>query len=74
MVAVAVGIVLAGGWFVVDRYFLPAGTVELDQDAPAGDVAREGQLPVDRAVDILARIMATRAWDRPEFKTRAKVT
>ena len=29
---------------------------------------------VGRAVDILARIMAERRWDRPEFKARARVT
>lgn len=29
---------------------------------------------VSRAVDILARIMAERRWDRPEFKARAAVT
>ncbi|WGV17431.1 kynureninase [Fuscovulum ytuae] len=50
-------------------------------DFRAPDILRFGFTPlyigfdeVDRAVDILSRIMATRAWDRPEFKTRAKVT
>ncbi|WP_294924942.1 kynureninase [uncultured Paracoccus sp.] len=33
-----------------------------------------GHDDVNRAVDILARIMEERRWDRPEFKTRAKVT
>ena len=33
-----------------------------------------GEAEVDRAVGILSRIMATRGWDRPEFKTRARVT
>jgi kynureninase len=50
-------------------------------DFRAPDILRFGFTPlfigadeVDRAVDILTRIMATRGWDRPEFKTRAKVT
>lgn len=50
-------------------------------DFRAPDILRFGFTPlfigfddVDRAVAIVARIMATRAWDRPEFKTRAKVT
>ncbi|MBD1204223.1 MAG: kynureninase [Rhodobacteraceae bacterium] len=50
-------------------------------DFRAPDILRFGFTPlfigfddVDRAVAILAGIMATRAWDRPEFKTRAKVT
>ena len=33
-----------------------------------------GHDDVNRAVDILARIMEERRWDRPEFKARAKVT
>jgi kynureninase len=33
-----------------------------------------GQDDVARAVDILAEVMATRAWDRPEYKARARVT
>lgn len=33
-----------------------------------------GEAEVDRAVEILAAIMASGSWDRPEFKTRAKVT
>ena len=33
-----------------------------------------GHDEVNRAVEILARIMAERRWDRPEFKARAKVT
>ena len=33
-----------------------------------------GEAEVDGAVAILAEIMASGAWDRPEFKTRARVT
>jgi hypothetical protein len=29
---------------------------------------------VDKAVATLAEIMANSLWDRPEYKTRAKVT
>ena len=50
-------------------------------DFRAPDILRFGFTPlyigfdeVDRAVEILSRIMATGSWDRPEFKTRAKVT
>lgn len=50
-------------------------------DFRAPDILRFGFTPlyiglaeVDRAVDILADIMATGAWDRPEYRTRAKVT
>jgi kynureninase len=45
------------------------------------DILRFGLTPlytthaeVARAVDILAEIMAARAWDRPEYKVRAAVT
>ncbi|WP_127108979.1 kynureninase [Pararhodobacter zhoushanensis] len=50
-------------------------------DFRAPDVLRFGFTPlyigldeVNAAVGILAEIMATDAWDTPEFKTRAKVT
>lgn len=50
-------------------------------DFRAPDILRFGFTPlfidteeVDRAVGTLARIMASGSWDRPEFKTRAKVT
>ena len=50
-------------------------------DFRAPDILRFGFTPlyigtdeVDRAADILTEVMATRAWDRPEFHARAKVT
>ncbi|WP_149142358.1 kynureninase [Gemmobacter caeruleus] len=50
-------------------------------DFRAPDILRFGFTPlfidaadVDKAVAILAGIMAQRSWDRPEFKTRARVT
>ncbi|WP_323021120.1 kynureninase [Pararhodobacter sp.] len=50
-------------------------------DFRAPDILRFGFTPlyiglaeVEGAVKILAEILATNAWDRPEFKTRAKVT
>jgi kynureninase len=50
-------------------------------DFRAPDILRFGLTPlylrfadIDRGVDILAEIMATRAWDRPEHKVRAAVT
>lgn len=50
-------------------------------DFRAPDILRFGFTPlylgmdeVHRAADILSEVMATRAWDRPEFKARAAVT
>lgn len=50
-------------------------------DFRAPDILRFGFTPlylganeVQRAAEILAVIMAERAWDRPEYRTRAKVT
>ena len=50
-------------------------------DFRAPDILRFGLTPlylrfadIERAVDILGETMATRAWDRPEFKVRAAVT
>ena len=50
-------------------------------DFRAPDVLRMGFTPlytshedVWRAVDILAGVMASRSWDRPEYRTRATVT
>lgn len=50
-------------------------------DFRAPDILRFGFTPlyigkaeVDRAVAILSEIMSTAAWDRPEYKTRARVT
>jgi len=50
-------------------------------DFRAPDILRFGVTPlyigtpeVDRAAEILAEIMETAAWDRPEYRTRAKVT
>jgi kynureninase len=50
-------------------------------DFRAPDILRFGLTPlylrfaeIDRAVEVLAEIMATSAWDRPEFKVRAAVT
>jgi kynureninase len=33
-----------------------------------------GEAEVDAAVAVIAEVMATGAWDRPEYRTRAKVT
>lgn len=50
-------------------------------DFRAPDILRFGFTPlfiglddVTTAADILAEVMSTRAWDRPEYRTRAKVT
>ncbi|MFN3970874.1 MAG: kynureninase [Gemmobacter sp.] len=50
-------------------------------DFRAPDILRFGFTPlfigaadVDAAVTIIAEVMATAAWDRPDFRTRAKVT
>jgi kynureninase len=50
-------------------------------DFRAPDILRFGFTPlfigpaeVDRAVEVLAGIMAAGTWDRPEFKMRARVT
>jgi kynureninase len=50
-------------------------------DFRAPDILRFGFTPlylspddVARAVDVLAEVMETRAWDRAEYRTRARVT
>ncbi|MGS4944041.1 kynureninase [Meridianimarinicoccus sp. RP-17] len=50
-------------------------------DFRAPDIMRFGITPlyldagdIDRAVDIIAEVMATRAWDVPRYQTRARVT
>lgn len=50
-------------------------------DFRAPDVMRFGFTPlyigdedVDRAVAVLADILATKAWDKPEFRKRSAVT
>ncbi len=50
-------------------------------DFRAPDILRFGFTPlyispedVARAVDVLAEVMEARAWDRPEYRTRARVT
>ena len=50
-------------------------------DFRAPDIMRFGITPlylsgadIDRAVDVIAEVMATRAWDRAEYRARAAVT
>jgi kynureninase len=64
--------------YAIMQALIAAGVIG---DFRAPDILRFGFTPlyigfdeVDRAVDILAGIMASGSWDRPEFKTRAKVT
>ena len=64
--------------YAIMQALIAAGVIG---DFRAPDILRFGFTPlyigfdeVDRAVVILSGIMASRTWDRPEFKTRAKVT
>ncbi len=64
--------------YAIMQALIAAGVIG---DFRAPDILRFGFTPlfigaaeVDRAVEILAGIMATGSWDRPEFKTRARVT
>ncbi|NGQ92531.1 kynureninase [Rhodobacter sp. HX-7-19] len=64
--------------YAIMQALIAAGVIG---DFRAPDILRFGFTPlyigldeVDRAVGILAGIMASGSWDRPEFKTRAKVT
>lgn len=64
--------------YAIMQALIAAGVIG---DFRAPDILRFGFTPlfigfdeVDRAVAILSRIMATGSWDRPEFKTRARVT
>lgn len=64
--------------YAIMQALIAAGVIG---DFRAPDILRFGFTPlyigfdeVDRAVEILAQIMASGSWDRPEFKTRAKVT
>ena len=64
--------------YAIMQALIAAGVIG---DFRAPDILRFGFTPlfigfdeVDRAVATLSRIMATGSWDRPEFKTRARVT
>lgn len=64
--------------YAIMQALIAAGVVG---DFRAPDILRFGFTPlytgeaeVDQAVAVLARIMADGSWDRPEFKTRARVT
>ena len=64
--------------YAIMQALIAAGVIG---DFRAPDILRFGFTPlyigfdeVDRAVGILAGIMSSGSWDRPEFKTRAKVT
>ena len=64
--------------YAIMQALIAAGVVG---DFRAPDILRFGFTPlfigtdeVARAVEILAAIMASRSWDRPEFRQRARVT
>ena len=64
--------------YAIMQALIAAGVVG---DFRAPDILRIGFTPlfigtdeVARAVEILAAIMASRSWDRPEFRQRARVT
>jgi kynureninase len=64
--------------YAIMQALIAAGVIG---DFRAPDILRFGFTPlfigagdVDRAIEILAGIMTTGSWDRPEFKTRARVT
>jgi kynureninase len=64
--------------YAIMQALIAAGVIG---DFRAPDILRFGFTPlyigaaeVDRAVEVLAGIMATGSWDRPEFKARARVT
>ena len=64
--------------YAIMQALIAAGVIG---DFRAPDILRFGFTPlyigaaeVDRAVEVLAEIMASGSWDRPEFKARARVT